>query len=130
MAVSEETAEAEATAATTTKITDTSVFEDSTNTNNNRHSSSSSNNDNRSRTHMYLVEGLREVRVERLPVRDSLADDPTHELEVRQVLSVNVGHRVGLEGSPVRSGDEQGVILVEDVPRQDGVPVGARAPSI
>lgn len=67
------------------------------------------------------------MRVERLPVGDGLAHDPTHELEVRQVLRVHVGHRVGLEGSPVSSGDEQGVVLVEDVSRQDGIPVDARA---
>ena len=66
------------------------------------------------------------MRVERLPVGDGLAHDPPHELEVRKVLRVHVRHGVWLEGGPVGGGDEEGVVLVEDVPRQDGVPVVER----
>lgn len=60
--------------------------------------------------------------VQRLPVSDRLPHDATHELEVRQVLRVHVGDGVGLEGGPVGGSDEERVVLVEDVPGQDGVP--------
>ena len=71
----------------------------------------------------HLVERLREVGVERLAVRYGLADDTSHELKVPQVFRVHVRHRVRLEGGPVGRGDEKRVVLVEDVPREDGVPV-------
>lgn len=71
----------------------------------------------------HLVERLREVSVQRLSVGDRLAHDPPHELEVHEVVGVDVGHRVGLECRPVRGGDEQRVVLVEDLSRKNRIPV-------
>lgn len=63
------------------------------------------------------------MSIQRLAVRDGFPDNAPDELEVHQVVRVNVRHRIGLEGSTVRCGDEQRVVLVEDIPREDGVPV-------
>ena len=62
------------------------------------------------------------MSVQRLSIGDRLPHDPTHELEVRKVLRVHVRDRVGLERGSIRGCDEERVVLIEDVPSQDGVP--------
>ena len=71
-----------------------------------------------------LVEGAREVALQQLVVVDGLGDDAAHELEVAEVVGVAVGGRVDGVGHAVAGGrQEQGVVGVEDLPRDDQVPL-------
>lgn len=76
---------------------------------------------------MYLVERLSEVSIKGLTIRNGLANDAPHKLEVCQVVRVHVGHGVGLESGPVSCSDEEGVVLIEYIPRQDGIPTRPKA---
>mmetsp|Transcript_1055 Transcript_1055/g.3357 ORF Transcript_1055/g.3357 Transcript_1055/m.3357 type:complete len:200 (-) Transcript_1055:281-880(-) len=64
-----------------------------------------------------LVEGACEVHVKDLAIDNGLADDPSHELKVPEVLVVHVAERVGLEAGRVRRRHEQRVVRVEDLAR-------------
>ena len=78
-----------------------------------------------------FVEGACEVAFKQLVVVDSLGDDSTHELEVAEVVGVDVGEVVDGVGHPVPgAGLEQGVVGVEDLPRDDDVPLPQQPPGI
>lgn len=62
------------------------------------------------------------MRIQCLAVSDRLAHDPPDELEVHQVVGVDVGHRIGLKRGSVRGSNKQRIVLVENIPRQNGIP--------
>mmetsp|Transcript_40760 Transcript_40760/g.70537 ORF Transcript_40760/g.70537 Transcript_40760/m.70537 type:complete len:364 (+) Transcript_40760:292-1383(+) len=77
-----------------------------------------------------LVERSGEVRIQQLSITDRLANQPTHKLEVIQMVRVDHTERIRLEGRAIRRGGKQRIVRVEDLARKDDVPLAGQATGI